>query len=652
MLTFNSNNISGSTVSATTLYSGSTNLSTLLTGLGGGSATLVQPGRNITTGGTSTAPTINLVITPFIDSISISGSSSLNNVTASAITNTTLVSSINIVGTSVTGNTLFSGATNLSTTIISIANAAAIANEDVTRVQAGNNITTGGTANAPSIAVSNTPTFVSLSAGTLSGGTIFSGNTNLSTTIINIATAAANAIDTAVQNGSNIVTGGTANTPTINLVSSPSLNGLILSGSGQFAGVTATSLSATTLSANTLFSGTTNLSTTIINLVNSVAGSSTLVQPGFNTYTGGTSATPSVNISAATLVNLSGGTVSGGTLFSGTTNLNTVIDRFSTRVQAGSNLTTGGTVNAPSVALIASPSINNLIASGISSTFANGLIGIGSFSGYGTSINFASSTGGTIISNGDLVISSPSNFNSIISSQSNLFIGNGIGTIFLSAATNATSISTNNINVTSTATTAILSASTISGNTFFSAGTSLGTIIGRRDISAYTYSYGLGTLTFNDTTSLVWTGGTQILTMSADSTSVSAQTSASTQILQFTLPANGTYSFNAFLRTGSSGAGGIKYILNGPGGSNCVLMFFGNTTSASLFTNFVQIGLSALTGTALNTNTFQNGFTQINGEITSGPIGGVFNLSYNAGTGGQTATMYRTGSTISINKIR
>jgi hypothetical protein len=110
---------------------------------------------------------------------------------------------------------------------------------------------------------------------------------------------------TRVQAGSNIATGGTVNAPTVSVIASPSLNGLTLSGAGQFAGLTSTGLSATTVSATTFFSATTSLAT--------------------------------------------------------------VIDRFSTRVQAGSNIATGGTGNAPTVSLVASPAVTGIIASGTSS---------------------------------------------------------------------------------------------------------------------------------------------------------------------------------------------------------------------------------------------------------------------------------------------
>jgi hypothetical protein len=97
--------------------------------------------------------------------------------------------------------------------------------------------------------------------GSLSAGTILSGSTDLYSIFATIPDQ--NDV-TRVQPGSNITTGGTANLPTVNLVASPSLNnitfsGTAIGGTGQFAAVTATSLSAGTLSGGTILSGSTNL---------------------------------------------------------------------------------------------------------------------------------------------------------------------------------------------------------------------------------------------------------------------------------------------------------------------------------------------------------------------------------------------------------
>lgn len=85
------------------------------------------------------------------------------------------------------------------------------------------------------------------------------------------------------------------------------------------------SLSATSISGGTFYSGSTPLSTIIQSFVTGGSSNSVFIQNGLNTYTGGTSTLPSVNVSAATLTSLSATTISGGTIYSGATALSNVI---------------------------------------------------------------------------------------------------------------------------------------------------------------------------------------------------------------------------------------------------------------------------------------------------------------------------------------
>jgi len=166
----------------------------------------------------------------------------------------------------VTGGTYYSGATPLSLIIQNLAVAGS-----VTTVQPGTNILTGGSATSPIVSTVASPSFNSitasgssifnggLSASTLSGGTILSGSTNLYAIF---ATAAGSV--TTVQPGTNILTGGSATSPIINVVPSPSFNNVTFSGTAiggtvQAGAGTFTSLSATTLSGGTILSGSTNL---------------------------------------------------------------------------------------------------------------------------------------------------------------------------------------------------------------------------------------------------------------------------------------------------------------------------------------------------------------------------------------------------------
>ncbi len=82
-------------------------------------------------------------------------------------------------------------------------------------------------------------------------------------------------------------------------------------------------LTASTGNFGMIQSGGTNLYD-IFAVAGTVGGASTFVQPGINTYTGGTASAPSVNISAATLTYLSATTISGGTIYSGSTEISTI----------------------------------------------------------------------------------------------------------------------------------------------------------------------------------------------------------------------------------------------------------------------------------------------------------------------------------------
>ena len=297
------------------------------------------------------------------------GNTSLANLTATG--NTSLQS--------VSATTIISGSTNLYSIFAPFGTVSG-----VETVVAGSNITTGGTILNPTVSVVASPsfngitfsgtaiggtvqagagTFTSLSAGTLSGGTILSGSTNLYSIFATPALVVNN-----VNAGSNITTGGTATSPTINLTASPSVNNITYSGTS-----TGGSSIATNVSATTFYSAATNLETVIYNIVSS-AGPHTFVQPGSNITTGGTAANPIISVVASPSFNsitASGAssftTLSATTFISGSTNLYSIFARpelVVNNVNAGSNITTGGTAISPTINLAASPSVNNLTVSG------------------------------------------------------------------------------------------------------------------------------------------------------------------------------------------------------------------------------------------------------------------------------------------------
>jgi hypothetical protein len=67
-------------------------------------------------------------------------------------------------------------------------------------------------------------------------------------------------------------------------------------------------------------------------------GSSTNIQDGLNTYTGGTSSNPTVNISGGTLSFLSAGTLSGGTILSAGTNIGAIFITTAQTISSGTSI--------------------------------------------------------------------------------------------------------------------------------------------------------------------------------------------------------------------------------------------------------------------------------------------------------------------------
>ncbi len=361
--------LSAATISATTFYSGATNLNTIINqavtaATSSLTSVAIQNGLNTYTGGTAALPTVNIsaATLSYLSATTISagtiysGSTNLNTIINTAISNATnsLTSTrvqngtntftggtadlptVNVTGGTVNnwninGGILASGGTDLYSIFVT-----ALDGNDITRVQPGSNILTAGTGNNPIISVVDSPSLNNLTlsgnsiAVNVSATTFYSAGTNLQTVITSLLDG--NDI-TRVAGGLNTYTGGTANVPTVNI-----------------SAATLVYLSATTISADTIYSGSTPLQTIITNMLD--GNDITRVQPGLNIYTGGTPNNPTVNISAATLTYLSASTVAGDVLLSGSTNLYSIFATSSgadTFVQNGTNTYTGGTLYAPTV---------------------------------------------------------------------------------------------------------------------------------------------------------------------------------------------------------------------------------------------------------------------------------------------------------------
>jgi hypothetical protein len=273
----------------------------------------------------------------------------------------------NLLATSnISGGTFYSGSTPLSQIFLSTANTfTSVA------IQNGLNTYTGGTATLPTINIS-AATLTSLSAISLSGANIYSGSVNLNQIFLSTATTF---VSTAVQAGSNIVTGGTQGVPIISLAASPSVNNITASGTSTFNNTTAVTLSAGTISGGTFYSGKTPLSSVFLSTASTYVQS---VGSSGNITTGGTASNPTIGITTTPIfTSVSATTISGGTLYSGSTPLSQI---FLTTGQQmfnsnGLNTYTGGTTLLTSINISAA-TLNNLAVTGnttLSATTASSL---------------------------------------------------------------------------------------------------------------------------------------------------------------------------------------------------------------------------------------------------------------------------------------
>jgi len=232
----------------------------------------------------------------------------------------------------------------------------------VSTITVSNIISTGSTSNS----------FVSLSASSFSASTIQSsglggGGTQM-VIVDNAGVFSKQSIPSAgqstiIRDGLNTYTAGTTADYTVN-ISALTINTLIASGNSIFTG---TLSGGSSFSASTIYSGSTNLYSIFAGIGSVGGGTSTSVQPGLNTYTGGTSTSPTVNVSALTINTLTAsgnsvftGMLSGGssfsanTLYSGSTNLNSIFSQIGHTHQFSAILNTAHTHSVSEIANLSS----------------------------------------------------------------------------------------------------------------------------------------------------------------------------------------------------------------------------------------------------------------------------------------------------------
>jgi hypothetical protein len=522
------------------------------------------------------------------------------------------------------GGTILSGSTNLYSIFTRLGTV-------VQNVGGVGNILTGGTLTNPTISITGSPSFASitssgssnfsagLSASTLSGGTILSGSTNLYSIFTRLNTVVQN-----VGGVGNILTGGTTTNPTISITGSPSFNIIKASGSSVFNG----GLSASTLSGGTILSGSTNIGGLFVNGVTA----------GSNTTIGGSSTFPSVSVvdspsfnnlsvsGTSTHNGLSASTLSGGTILSGSTNLYSIFAPFGSGVQsvgANGNLSTGGTPTNPTISITASPSFNNITFSGTAT---------------GNALSATTLSGGTILSastnlesifvqgsgtNGTVPLWNGPKFlgDSIITQagtgvtvNGSIYIYGNVDVLGTASTFNTQTVQTTDNNITMN----------LSGSHVSSLGGGITIISGTPSGVASTW-----TIDANG----AWSSNTQILT-SAITVNGGAIISGATNLYQIFAP----------FGSGVQSVGGVGNIFTGGTATNPTISITGSPSLASITSsgssNF-SAGLSASTlsgGTILSGSTnLYSIFTRLNTVVQN--VGGVGNIF----TGGTT-----TNPTISI----
>lgn len=213
----------------------------------------------------------------------------------------TNITANSITGATISGSTLYSGSTNLYDIFVTT--------DNQTFVQGGTNINTGGTPSQPTINLDDNITLNSVSGNSVSASTFYSGSTEISTLFGEVNTASS------VGDGNSI-----------------------------FKQKTDVDLEFRSLSAGTNISITTG-DTITINSTGGI-GDTTRVQPGTNTYTGGTDNLPTVNVSGLTIdnINVSGNsvfntlsatTLSASTIYSGSTELSSILGEANTASNVG-----------------------------------------------------------------------------------------------------------------------------------------------------------------------------------------------------------------------------------------------------------------------------------------------------------------------------
>lgn len=368
------NSLSATTLTATTLFLGTTSISSSNSSFSSLSATTLS-GRTIYSGSTD----LSLLIRGTSGNL-WSGSTGSNSIIANNNTQNLASGSFSFVAGSTnvaSGNYSFvsGGRYNTASTVYSSIGGGKgnTASGVYATVFGGQSNSASSNRSSVLGGRSNVASSLYSSVGGGSGNTASGRFTHIGGGLANVATSFYSSIPGGKSNSASgrfaIVAGNTNTTSALqsailngsgNTLNSSAFNSVIL-GQSDFTGnepntLYAMNVTGFTMSATTLYSGSTNIGSLFAPIGLQLTSGVTRVQPGTNTYTGGTANLPTVNVSALTIntldasgtsrfTTLSATTFSGATIFSGSTNISSLFTFTKLDFQS---ISTANTVTATS----------------------------------------------------------------------------------------------------------------------------------------------------------------------------------------------------------------------------------------------------------------------------------------------------------------
>jgi hypothetical protein len=652
--------LSASTFSAGTLYSGSTNLYDIFIT---GPHTHVQSGLNTYTGGTESNPTVNISAatlsyvsaTTFSAGTINSGSTNLYDIFLQIGNSGVTGNFIPMTGTGVSlvtgdiqiddavniswniGNETFQynpGSTNIELTTSNgfdlVSGAMLSAGTDLyniflttastVSIQNGLNTYTGGTALNPTVNIS-AATLSYVSATTFSAGTINSGSTSLYDIFAPIGfTPNVGSFIPMSGTGLSAVTGDIQIDDAVNISwnignetfqYNPGSTNIELTTSNGFDLVSGSMMSAGTDLYN-------------IFLTTAPTASTVSVQNGLNTYTGGTALNPTVNISAATLSYISATTISGATLYSGSTNLYDIFLTIGNSGATGNFIPMTGTGVSLVTGDIQIDDAVNLSWNGSNETLQ--------YNPGSTNIELTTSNGFDLVS-GSMMSAGTDLYNIFLTTAptaSTVSIQNGLNT-YTGGTPNAPTV---NI---SAATLSYVSATTFSAGTINSGSTNLYDIflpIGFTPsvgnfipMSGTGLSAVTGDIQIDDAVNISWNIGNETFQYNPGSTNIELTTSNGFDLVSGSMMSAGTDLYNIFATSSSSDVtrvqNGINTFTGGTGNLPTVNITGGTFNSLNITGGTLSSGGTDLYNIFLTTAPSGSGSTYTNSASTPVTIGGI-----------------------------